>query len=478
MNSSLTLRLAALVGLLGLVQAAAVLGFSYVTLRNELAGQQRAVLRDKVEQARQLIGTLQDAPDLKANAFRLFELVKGQSDLHMAVGSSDSSEAQVAFSREASESLQRLKQDVWGTDAYLEWEPSGHSTTMLSLASTATTTNLQDFELVLSVDRSKDLRPLRKLLLTALTGAPFALAMVMIAAFGVVALGLRPLVHFRHAVSGVRANRLDARLDPASLPRELQELAAAFNAMLERLGDSVTRLQQFSADLAHEMRTPLSTLLGRTQVALSRGRDADELKDVLVHNVEELQRLARLISDMLFLAQADNAQQALRLERVELAAEAVRIADFLAIAAEEKDVQVCVNGSAWVHADRGLVQRALTNLLSNAVRHARADSHIAVDIEVRAGVTRVAVENEGEAIAGQHLERLFERFYRADAARHRNHGGTGLGLAIVKAIMALHGGSSEVKAIPPDRVRFTLRFPADGERAGLTGATEPVSEKA
>lgn len=467
-----------LVGLLGLVQAAAVLGFSYVTLRNELALQQRTALRDRVEQARQLIGTLQDASDLKANAYRLFELVKGQSDLHMAVGAGDSGEAQVAFSREAVESLQRLKQDVWGTDAYLEWEPAGGTTTMLSLASTATTGNGQTYEVVLSVDRAKDLRPLRKLLLTAMTGAPFALALVTLAAFAVVAIGLRPLVRFRQAVSSVKASRLDERLDPTSFPRELQELAAAFNAMLERLGDSVTRLTQFSADLAHEMRTPLSTLLGRTQVALSQARDAEELKDVLVHNVEELQRLSRLVADMLFLAQADQAHQALRLERIELAAEAVRIADFLAIGADEKGVTISVQGNACVNADRGLVQRALTNLISNAVRHARARSQISVVIDAVPGAASVAVENEGEAIPVQHLERLFDRFYRVDPARHRNHGGTGLGLAIVQAIMALHGGSSEVESNPPGRVRFTLRFPCNEQEAAIRDRTALGKRKA
>lgn len=478
MNASLTLRLAIMVGLLGLVQAAAVLGFSYVTLRSELASQQRTVLRDKLEQAWQLVATLQDARDLKANAYRMFELVKGQSDLHLAVASTGSSEAQVAFSREAVESLQRLRKDTWGTNAYLEWEPAERTTTMLSISGTARTSDGETYDLVLSVDRANDLEPLRKLLLTALTGAPFALAFVTMAAIGVVALGMRPLPRFTQAVSRVEASRLDERLDPAALPRELQELAAAFNAMLERLRDSVTRLTQFSADLAHEMRTPLATLLGRTQVVLSQQRSAEELQDVLVHNVEELQRLSRLVTDMLFLAQADQAQQALRPEPVELASEAARIADFLAIAADEKTVTIRVRGSASVNADRGLVQRALTNLISNAVRHARAGSEITVLVEATAAATSVAVENEGEAISPEYLDRLFDRFYRGDPARHRDKGGTGLGLAIVHTIMDLHGGSSEVVSIPPDRVRFTLRFRSSPAQVRVKAPTEADAPKA
>lgn len=472
MRSSLTFRVAILVGLLGLAQAAAVVGFFHVSLSSELAARQRTLLSDKVEQARQLIGNLQDAESLKANAYRLVELVKGQSDLHMAVASLETGEAQVAFSREAAESLQRLKQDTWSTNAYLEWQPAGARSAMLSLAATVSTRDGQGYEIVLSVDRAADRGLLRQLLLTTLTAAPLALALLTLAATAVVGLGLRPLRRFRQAVSRVTATQLDVRLQPESLPRELEELADAFNAMLDRLRDSVTRLSQFSADLAHELRTPLATLLARTQVLLSRQRSPEQLIDVLVHNVEELQRLASIVADMLFLAQADQANQALHIESVDLAAEAALVADFLSIGAEEKGIAIRVEGQASVLADHGLVQRALTNLMSNAVRHARPSSEIKVIIGSTPRGASVAVENEGEEIPPEHVERVFDRFYRVDPARQREGGGTGLGLAIVRAIMQLHGGIAEIAPAGPARVRFVLRFANVGSDQKPTEPTE------
>lgn len=447
-----------MVGLLGLAQAGAVLAFSYLTFSNELDAQGRALLRDKLQQTRDLVGSLQDASALKSNAYRLLELVKGESELHLAIASAVGDSPEVAFSPQAIESLNRLKQDVWGTDAYLEWDAAGRAAEMLSLASTASTKDGQKFEVVLSVDRAQGLGLLRHLLLTALTAAPFALAFVMVAATAVVGFGLRPLRRLRLAVSQVTASQLDGRLDPGHLPAELVQFAQAFNAMLDRLRDSVTRLSQFSADLAHEMRTPLSTLLARTQVVLSQDRRPEELVEVLAQNVEELQRLSHLVTDMLFLAQAEQPTQALHLEHFDLAAEARKVAEFLAIGAEGKHVTIRVNGQAWVCADRMLVQRALTNLISNAVRHARDRSEVAVAVEARSTGITVDVENEGRDIPAEHLGRLFERFYRADVARQRGEGGTGLGLAIVRAIMALHGGGVAASLVGPGRVRFTLLF--------------------
>jgi two-component system heavy metal sensor histidine kinase CusS len=329
---------------------------------------------------------------------------------------------------------------------------------------------------VLSLDRGQGMGLLRQLLVTALTAAPFALAGVMLAAAAVVGIGLRPLRRLSHAVSRVTARQLDEPIDPARLPRELVELAMTFNAMLDRLRDSVTRLSEFSADLAHEMRTPLATLLARTQVVLSQQRKSEELSEVLVQNVEELQRLSRLVTDMLFLAQADKATHALQLEQFDLASEAQRVTEFLAIGAEDKELRFDVRGTGRVLADRGLVQRALTNLISNAVRHARRDSVIVVEVESRTAGASVSVENEGDDIPKAHLGRLFERFYRADPARHREGGGAGLGLSIVQAIMTLHGGSAAVSMPAAGRVRFTLLFPVSGKSARVS-AQGPIAAK-
>jgi two-component system, OmpR family, heavy metal sensor histidine kinase CusS len=248
----------------------------------------------------------------------------------------------------------------------------------------------------------------------------------------------------------------------AGLPPELGELAREFNAMLERIDQGYRRLQEFSADLAHEMRTPVATLLGRDQVALSQERSREALREVLEGDIEELERLSRLIADMLFIAQAEHGPAVLHLESVELATEARRIAEYLSVVAEESGIVVEVEGKASVRADPLLVQRAITNLVSNAMRHARPGTPVRVEIERGPTTVEVRVVNRGEPIPAEHLARIFDRFYRVDASRARLSGGTGLGLAIVRSIMQAHGGSVAAASDAGSGITvFTLAFPAD-----------------
>lgn len=468
MSTSLKLRLAVLVAVLGLLQALGVLAFAYLALDTELGAKQRVLLSDKALQGRRLVEELADGAAVRANAYRLVELVRGQTELHMAVASASSGELYAAFSREAARSYERLRQDTWSTDSFLRWTFEGRP--MLSLASSGRTLDAQPYELVLTVDRSEDDALLHSILVTAGTAAPFGLAVVLVSAMAVVGLGLRPLHRFAVAASHVSATNLGPRLETSGLPAELFELARAFNLMLERLDDGVTRLSRFSGDLAHELRTPLATLLGRTQVAFTQQRSRDELLDVLEYNLEELRRLARLVEDMLFLAQADCEAAALQVQEVDLVAEARHVAAFLELAAEERDVAIAVTGAGQTCADRGLVRRAITNLLSNAIRHADAGTTIEVTVHAGEGGTVVHVANSGTPIPPEHLPRLFDRFYRADDARARVAGGTGLGLSIVQAIMHLHGGSVEAAAESGCN-RFSLKFPsASGVCASVPGA--------
>jgi two-component system, OmpR family, heavy metal sensor histidine kinase CusS len=462
-RGSLKLRLALLVGALGLLQGAAVLLFSYLTFERELDAQRKALLRDKAQQARLLIDEMRDGAAVKVNAYRLVDLVTGRADLHMGVASSDTTEVFVAFSPEASESLRRLRDDTWLANGFLEWTPGNGRRTMLSLATAGKTTNGQPYDVVLTIDRSEDMRLLRELLLTAATVTPFAVAAVFFSALVIVALGLKPMEGFKRTVEGITARSLAQRIETRSLPDELRRLGEAFNMMLDRLDDSVGRLSQFSADLAHEMRTPLATLLGRTQVALSQPRTADQMADVMEDNIEELRRLSTLVSDMLFLAQADHAKQALDLQRLQLAEEARQVGEFLEAAATERGMLIELSGDAEVMADRGLVRRAITNLLSNAIQHGTPDSAVRVDIAAKDHDVLLEVRNRSAPIDAQHLERLFDRFYRVDDARGREQGGSGLGLAIVLAIMKLHSGAAGASSEAGGEVRFWLRFPGSTE---------------
>jgi two-component system heavy metal sensor histidine kinase CusS len=457
-NRSLSLRLALLIGALGLLQAVGVLALSYFTLQSELDSHQRTVLNDKTEHAGSVIKALADVQGLRGAEPRFTELVAGHAQLHLAIAPPGSEDALLSFGPLARESLRRLKYDTWGSDGFLLWAAPGDARPILSMAVVAPARDGSRYHIVVSADLAEDQRLLSRLLLTAASAAPVALAFVVLSAFVLAKVGLRPLDRFSRAVAHVSTHNLSAVLDPAGLPRELQHLASAFNAMLERVNDGVQRLSDFSSDLAHELRTPLATLLGRTQVSLSRTRTTDELVDVMESNVEELQRLTRLVTDMLFLAQADDAKASLHVTSLDLADESQKVADFLEVLAHERDMTIEVSGSASAKADRELVRRAIMNLLSNAIRHGSHGSTVRITARHDGNMACVEVANEGPAIAAEDRRRLFERFYKVDRSRNRDTGGSGLGLAIVRTIVELHGGTAEVQS-NEHTTRFMLRLP-------------------
>jgi len=259
--------------------------------------------------------------------------------------------------------------------------------------------------------------------------------------------------------AAVTAQSLDRRLPTQAVPAELADLATTLNEMLERLEDAFRRLSDFSSDLAHELRTPISNLMMQTQVALSRPRDADSYRDILESNAEEHERLARMISDMLFLAKAENGLAIVHREPVDLAREVHDLFDFYEALADERTIRLEMQGAGVVQGDRLMLRRALNNLLSNALRHTPAGGHVAVTIVRQEGLLALTVENTGEMIPAQHLARLFERFYRADPSRqHASGEGTGLGLVITQAILYAHKGDVAV-ASQPGSTSFSLRFP-------------------
>ncbi len=259
--------------------------------------------------------------------------------------------------------------------------------------------------------------------------------------------GLEPLHAIRQGAAGVTASRLDFRLAVDAVPAELAELAETLNEMLARLEDSFQRLKDFSSDLAHELRTPISNLMTETQVALTRIRSVEEYREVLASNNEEYGRLARMIGDMLFLAQADNGMIVPNREPVDLAAEVRKLFDFFDALAEEKALSLSLTGAGQVSGDKLMLRRALANLISNAIRHTPAGGSIRVRIEASGAGTNLAIENSGEPIPPEHLARIFDRFYRADPSHQGGGEGAGLGLAITRSIIRAHGGEIGVSSL-------------------------------
>lgn len=287
-----------------------------------------------------------------------------------------------------------------------------------------------------------------------------AIAAVLAGVLGWIAVrrGLAPLQAIKQGAANVTASKLHYRIAVDTVPAELAELVQALNDMLARLDDSFTRLKDFSTDLAHELRTPISNLMTETQVALTRIRTIDEYRDVLASNAEEYERLGRMIGDMLFLAQSDNRLIVLKREPVDLAAQVTELFDFFEALAEEKQLRLSLTGGAMVSGDKLMLRRALANLLSNAIRHAPQGGLIKVRIRTTDTGVALAVENTGDPIAKEHLTRIFDRFYRADPSRHRSGEGAGLGLAITRSIIQAHGGQINAQS-SDDGVCFEMQIP-------------------
>ncbi|MGA7950009.1 MAG: heavy metal sensor histidine kinase [Thiobacillaceae bacterium] len=274
-------------------------------------------------------------------------------------------------------------------------------------------------------------------------GIGMGLATLAMASLGWIATqrGLAPLRRVTDLVAGISAKHLASRLPVTGLPPELLALATNFNAMLTRLDDSFRRLDEFSSDIAHELRTPISNLMTETQVALSSARTNAEYREILYSSLEEYERMAQMVGAMLYLAQADNGLLKPSLDEVDLAAETQGLFEYFEAWAEECGVSLTREGSAIVSGDRLMLRRALSNLLSNAIRHTGPGQGVHVSMETSGGETRIAVKNPGPDIPAEHLARLFDRFYRVDPSRRHKNDGAGLGLAIVKSIVKAHGGT-------------------------------------
>jgi two-component system heavy metal sensor histidine kinase CusS len=258
--------------------------------------------------------------------------------------------------------------------------------------------------------------------------------------------GTVPLREVTDTARHISLSTLSDRIQAAGYPTEIAALADTFNAMLERLEESFMGLSRFSADIAHELRTPVNNIRGESEVALARPRSTDEYRDVLGSCLEESVRLSELIESLLFLARAERPGEHLRRTQEDVGALLADVRDYYEAAATETGVTLIAAGGTGVIADvdRTLLQRALGNLVSNALANTPAGGSIRMSAEKQAGRIRIQIEDTGGGIADEALPRVFDRFYRADPARSRNSGGAGLGLAIVRQIISLHGGEVQI----------------------------------
>jgi len=301
-------------------------------------------------------------------------------------------------------------------------------------------------------DRTQTLQHYRDQIVLATT-----LAAVLVAAISIwlVRRALSPLRSLAAEAEAIDVRHLARRM-PGQAQAELEPLVAAFNQMLSRLETGYQQLSQVSADMAHELRTPIGTLLGQTEVALSQTRSLGDYQALLGSNYEELERLAKMIDNMLFLARAEDASQARDEQRIDLASLGEKLRSYFDDMAEEKAMRLEMALNGELQADPLLLQRALANLMANALRYGDAGTPVRISSRILPSAVELVVENHGPTLSADQQARVFDRFWRADASRHQ--GSSGLGLAIVRSIMQRHQGRCEVQSAH-GITRFTLRFP-------------------
>lgn len=297
-----------------------------------------------------------------------------------------------------------------------------------------------------------------------------AVILIVLAGWFAVRQGLKPLALLTQQLHTITTHELDQRLDPSQVPTELRPLVHSVNLMIGRLERGFDQLTHFSADIAHELRTPLSNLITQTQVALSQPRTEAQYQELLYSNLEEQERLNRMVSDMLWLAKSDHGLIQVQQQPVQLADEIPALLEFFQLLADEKSIQLCFDSHPVpaLLGEREMLKRAISNLLSNAIRHATPGSNILLTLSPQApawwpapldGWLWLSICNTGESIPEELQHRLFDRFFRADPSRQRHSEGAGLGLALVQSIVQLHGGQIAVRSVEGSTC-FSIGLPA------------------
>jgi two-component system heavy metal sensor histidine kinase CusS len=286
----------------------------------------------------------------------------------------------------------------------------------------------------------------------------FAAVITIMAARFAIHKGHSPLRKLTHKIESISADQLDSRLNPLDVPVELSVLVQSFNTMLHRLEDGFERLSYFSADIAHELRTPITNLTTQTQVMLSKPRSNEEYKDILYSNLEEYDRMTKMVSDMLLLAQTEHGLIKPNKDVVAVNKEIKELLEYFELLADERNIKLVMKGpTIEIFCDKIMLRQALSNLISNAIRHSPNDDEVIVQTQSSQGSITIAISNHGEPVSKEHINRLFDRFYRTDPSRKRDSQGAGLGLTIARSVIKVNGGDIIAES-SNQTTRFTIVF--------------------
>lgn len=454
---SLGQRLSWLFAAQTLLGLGAVSACIYAVMAFNLAGKAESELSRKSELVRHLVSEAAQSGDLAAMRHKLDEFFAVHEDLQVTL------------------------LDRSGNATY-ESPGSAHRAALLrhatfDLPRSAVLPNLAQARI--SMDRSGDAQLLARLAFALLVATILGAAVVSIAGFWLVRKSLAPLRGLAQQTRSLRVDQLGQRLSLKRSVQELQPWIDQFNELLSRRDIAYRQLEGFNADVAHELRTPLATLIGQSEVELTRDRSVAELRETLASNLEELRRLSSIVNDMLFLSRADRGAKADSGATAGLAQEAEQVLEFYEPMLVEKNLTARVEGDARVSFDKGLIRRAVSNLLSNAIRYADPGSEIEIEISQSGPSACVAVKNAGVPISELDLPRLFDRFFRIQTSREGGSENHGLGLAIVAAIARMHGGHTIARSEHGiTSVGFALNSNSTGVPAKkLMSLTDPIRLK-
>ena len=400
---------------LGLVSACI-----YAVMFFNLASKADAELSRKSELVKHLVGEAAQSGDLPTMRHKLDEFFMVHEDLQVSL--LDGSGQQTYQSAGSARQAPMLRSATFEL-------PRGEALPNLSRAR-------------ITMDRSGDAQLLAGLAVALVIATLLGAAMVSAAGFWMVRRSMAPLRSLARQTQAWRADQLGQRLSMDRPVQELQPWIDQFNDLLGRLEYAYRQLEGFNADVAHELRTPLATLIGQTEVELTRDRSASELRETLGSNLEEFRRLSSIVNDMLFLSRADRGAKASSASLGSLAQEARQVLEFYEGPLAERGLSARVAGDAQASFDKGLVRRAISNLLSNAIRYAEPGSEIDMVIAQFGPTASVVVKNAGPPLSALALPRLFDRFFRIQTSREGGSENHGLGLAIVAAIAHMHGGQT------------------------------------
>jgi heavy metal sensor kinase len=310
-------------------------------------------------------------------------------------------------------------------------------------------TSLEDFD-----------ETIRKLLLIMIISIPTSIIVTIVVGYFMAKKALRPVDQIRRAAVKISSSNLDEKIDITGRKDELGRLAETFNAMIGRLKDAFQRINQFSIDVSHELKTPLTILKGETEVALRKEREKDDYQKLLLSNLEEIDRMSCIIDDLLLLSKADTKEIKLNIEEVALRDLIMDVCMNMKVVADKKSVELQISELEDVRlkGDELKLRRMLLNVVENGIKYSHVGGKVSVSSYVNDGYARIDVKDDGIGISEEDIKYVFDRFYRADRSRKRESG-SGLGLSISRWIAGAHKGSIEVKSQPAQGSVFTIKLP-------------------